>query len=218
MDGLASFFIEQGSYGLMFAALVAAGMGVPLPEDIVFISGAILAQRGTTDLGLTCAVLAAGVFVGDTVLYTLARRIGPAIYERKFIKRVMPPERRAWFEEQIHKHGSLVVFCARHVAGLRGAIFAISAIHGISYPRFIIADMLALAISLPLWMLLGWLFSSSIDEALHHAATAEHWVMFGIVAVVVVVAIVHGVRTWMKRRDEQRAATAALAETRPDLP
>src|SRR5512146_1664523 len=182
MHGAVDFFIEQGSYGLMFAALVAAGMGLPLPEDIVFISGAVLAQRGITDLRLTCAVLGVGVFVGDTVLYTIARRIGPAIYERKFIKRVMPPERRAWFEAQIHKHGSIVVFCARHVAGLRGAIFAISAIHGISYPRFIIADMLALAVSMPLFMLLGWYFSSSIDTALAHAATGEHFVMIGIVA------------------------------------
>jgi len=211
MHDVVEFFISEGSYGLMFAALVAAGMGVPLPEDIVFISGAILAQRHLTDLRLTCVVLALGVFVGDSVLYTIARRIGPAIYERKFIKRVMPPERRAWFEEKMQKHGSLVVFGARHVAGLRGAIFAVSAIHGISYPRFIIADMLALLISMPMWMALGWYFSSSIDTALNHAATAEHWVMIGIVSLVALVALVHGVRTWLKRRDERRAEAAAVS-------
>jgi membrane protein DedA with SNARE-associated domain len=216
MHDLVEFFITQGSYWLMFVALVAAGTGIPFPEDIVFISGAILAQRGVTDLRLTCVVLALGVFAGDSLLFVIARRIGPAIYERKFIKRVMPPERRAWFEDKIHKHGSLVVFCARHVAGLRGAIFAISAIHGISYPRFIIADMIALTISMPLWMLLGWYFSTSIDTALNHAATAEHYVMFTIVGAVVLAAIFHAVRTWLKRREEQRVA--ALTETRPDLP
>jgi membrane protein DedA with SNARE-associated domain len=209
MEGAVHFFVEQGSYGLMFAALVAAGMGVPLPEDIVFISGAILAQRGITDLRITCAVLGVGVFVGDTVLFHLARRIGPAIYERKFIKRAMPPDRRKWFEEQIHKHGFWVVFFARHVAGLRGAIFAIASIHGISFPRFIVADMLALAVSMPLFMALGWYFSSSIDTALTHAATAEHWIMIGVVAVLVLIAVVHGVRTWMKRQKEREAQAAA---------
>ena len=215
MHDLVDFFVTQGSYGLMFAALVAAGMGVPLPEDIVFISGAILAQRHLTDLRLTCVVLALGVFVGDSVLYGIARRIGPAIYERKFIKRVMPPERRAWFEDKIHKHGSLVVFGARHVAGLRGAIFAVSAIHGISYPRFIIADMLALTISMPMWMALGWYFSTSIDTALNHAATAEHWVMIGVVSIVVLIAVIHGVRTWMKRRQEQRVEASAVPPAAP---
>jgi membrane protein DedA with SNARE-associated domain len=216
MHDLVDFFLTEGSYGLMFAALVAAGMGVPLPEDIVFISGAILAQRHVTDLRMTCVVLACGVFVGDSVLYMIARRIGPAIYERKFIKRVMPPERRAWFEDKIHKHGSLVVFCARHVAGLRGAIFAVSAIHGISYPRFIIADMLALGISMPMWMALGWYFSTSVDTALDHAATAEHYVMFAVVGIIVLIAVIHAVRTFLKRREEQRAA--AVVPEAPDLP
>jgi membrane protein DedA with SNARE-associated domain len=209
MEDVVGFFVEQGSYGLMFAALVAAGMGVPLPEDIVFISGAILAQRGVTDLRMTVATLAAGVFVGDTVLFFLARRIGPAIYERKFIKRVMPPERRAWFEDKIRRYGMLVVFCARHVAGLRGAIFAVSAIHGISYVRFIVADMLALVISMPLFMALGWYFSTSVDTALTHAATAEQWVMIGIVSVLVLAALVHGVRTYLKRRRDIAAAPPA---------
>ena len=215
MSDAVQFFLEQGSYGLMFGALVAAGMGVPLPEDIVFISGAILAQRGVTDLRITCVVLGAGVFVGDTVLYFLARRIGPAIYERRFIKRVMPPERRAWFEDKIRRYGMLVVFCARHVAGLRGAIFAVSSIHGISYPRFILADMLALGISMPLFMLLGWWFSTSVDTALAHAATAEHWVMIGIVSVLGLVALVHVVRTGLKRRRENAAAASAAPEGSP---
>ncbi len=213
MEDAVRFFIEHGSYGLMFAALVAAGMGLPLPEDIVFISGAILAQRGVTDLRVTVAVLACGVFVGDTILFFLARRIGPAIYDRKFIKRVMPPDRRAWFEDKIRRYGMLVVFCARHVAGLRGAIFAVSSIHGIAYSRFIIADMLALVISLPLFMALGWYFSTSIDTALSHAATAETWVTLGIVSALGLVAMVHAARTYAKRRRE--LAAAALSE---DLP
>ena len=216
MHGAVDFFVEQGSYGLMFAALVAAGMGVPLPEDIVFISGAILAQRGITDLRVTCAVLGVGVFVGDTVLYTIARRIGPAIYERKFIKRVMPPERRAWFEDKIHRHGSIVVFCARHVAGLRGAIFAISAIHGISYPRFIIADALALAVSLPAFMAIGWFFSDSIDRVADNAASFQQYLMLGIGGVVLLVGVVHlGRLAWKRWRERGKELEAPPAEPVP---
>ena len=107
------------------------------------------------------------------------------------------------------------MFGARHVAGLRGAIFAVSAIHGISYPRFIIADMLALLISMPMWMALGWYFSTSIDTALHHAATAEHWVMIGVVSIVVLVAVIHAVRTWLRRRQEQRDEASAVPPAAP---
>ena len=170
MEAAVEYFIAQGSYWLLFAALIAAGMGVPLPEDIVFISGAVLAQRGVTDLYITVAVLAVGVLLGDSILFFLARRIGPAIYQRAFVKRVMPAERREWIEDKIRRYGGLVVFCARHVAGFRGPTFAICAIHGISYPTFLLFDALALAVSLPLFMALGWWFSDTLDAALAEAA------------------------------------------------
>lgn len=202
------FFLEQGSYGLMFAWIIAAGLGLPLPEDVAMISGAILAQRGVTNLWATVAVLSVSVLLGDTILYFIARRIGPAIYERKFIQRVMPPERRTYVEGLIAKYGSLVVFGARHVAGLRGAIFAMCAIHGISYPRFILADAAALAISLPVFMAIGWLFSDSVDRVADNAATFEQYVMLAIGGIVLLIGVVHLVRTGLKRWRERGAAAS----------
>jgi membrane protein DedA with SNARE-associated domain len=194
------FFIAQGSYGLMFGALIAAGMGLPLPEDIVFISGAILAQRGVTDLWATVAVLAVGTLLGDSILFFLARRLGPAIYDRAFVKRVMPPERRAWVEDKIRRYGGLVVFGARHVAGFRGPTFAICAIHGISYPTFLLFDAIALAVSMPIFMALGWWFSDTIDAALSEAASIERLIMLGIVALVLLVVVIHAIRGFLARR------------------
>ena len=200
MEEAVAFFIEHGSYGLMTAALVAAGLGLPLPEDIVMISGAILAQRGITDLWLTVLALTIGVFLGDSALFMIARKIGPAIYEWRWIKRVMPEARRTWIEANIAKHGMLVVFFARHVAGFRGPTFAIAAIHGMSYLRFIIADMVALAISLPLWMSLGWFFSDSIDELMNHTATAERWITLGVIALVLLLILAHFGVGFLRRR------------------
>ena len=87
MEQAVEFFVANGSYGLMIAALVAAGLGLPFPEDIVMISGAILAQRGITTLPLTVLALAVGVFLGDTALFFMARRIGTAIYSWRWIQR-----------------------------------------------------------------------------------------------------------------------------------
>jgi membrane protein DedA with SNARE-associated domain len=189
----------------MFAWIIAAGLGLPLPEDIAMISGAILAQRGVTDLATTVAVLSSAVLLGDTILYFIARRLGPAIYERKFIARVMPPERRLKVEEMIRNYGSFVVFGARHIAGVRGAIFAMCAIHGISYPRFIIADALALAISMPVFMAIGWLFSDSVDQVLSNAASFRNYIMIAIGGIALLVGVVHLVRVAMKRAKERKA-------------
>lgn len=212
LQSIAEFFISQGSYGFLFAALIAAGMGVPLPEDIVFISGAILAQRGITDLYTTVAVLAVGVLLGDSILFFLARRIGPAIYQRAFVKRVMPPDRREWIEDKIRRYGGLVVFCARHVAGFRGPTFAVCAIHGISYPTFLFFDALALAVSLPLFMALGWWFSDTLDAALSEAASASRLIMLGVVGLVLLVMVGHAIRSWWTQR---KADAAKGVEPKP---
>lgn len=213
MEALVELLVHEGSYLVLFAALVVAGLGIPLPEDIVMISGAILAQRGVTDLGPTVAVLAFGVFVGDSLLYWVARRVGVAVYEWKLVKRVMPAPRRAWLEGKIDKHGGFVVFCARHVAGFRGPTFALAAIHGISYPRFIFWDMLGLFISLPLWMSLGWFFGDSIDQLMNHTATAERIATVTVLGLIVLVIAVHAIVSALRRR---RALVDAPTASEPD--
>lgn len=213
-----SFFIEHGSYALMIGWLVAAGLGMPLPEDVAMIAGAVLAQRGLTDLGLTVAALAFGVFVGDSTLYFLARRLGPSIYKWKPIARVLPEKRREWIEAKIAKHGGLVVFFARHVAGFRGPTFAMAAIHGISYPRFILWDMLALAISLPVWMGLGWVFATSLDDLEAHQGQAQAGVFVAIAALLVVVIGGHFAVGAIQRRRQKRAEDELRAGgTKPDV-
>lgn len=212
MEQAVQFFVEHGSYGLMIAALIAAGLGLPLPEDIVMISGAILAQRGLTDLWLTVAALAFGVFAGDSALFFLAKRIGPGIYKWRPIQRMMPEPRRKYVEGLMEKHGSLVVFFARHVAGFRGPTFAIAAIHGISYTRFIIADMIALAISLPLWMGLGWFFAERWDDLFAYTQTAERTITVGVLLVVAVLVIGHYVSKAIKKKLAEKVDREIVAE------
>ena len=212
MQKVVEYFITHGSYGLMFAALVAAGMGLPLPEDIVFIAGAILAQQGKTDLTVTVIVLTLGVFIGDSVLFFLARRIGPAILDKPAIQAALPLKRRQWLERMIEKHGGLVVFCARHVAGFRGPTFAMTAIHGISYWRFIFFDMLALAISMPVFMWLGYKFSGRLSEALSQAHSAEKYAILAVVGLVAVAIVWHTIRNVQKQR--KLSVQAELAQLR----
>ena len=217
MQEAVGFFVEHGSYALMTGALVAAGLGLPLPEDIVMISGAILAQRHITDLRLTVVALVLGVFLGDSALFLVARRVGPAIYRWRWIARVLPQARREWIEAKIARYGGLVVFAARHVAGLRGPTFAIAAIHGISYPRFIAWDLLALTISLPVWMAMGWFFSDSLDQLASHTATAEEAFSLGAIALVLLVVAAHAVTGLLRRRAAKKAAAAgADSAAEPD--
>jgi membrane protein DedA with SNARE-associated domain len=188
------FLVRHGSLALCFVALVAGGLGIPLPEDAVLLAAGAMAHRGVVPIALTVPVCMAGVLTGDLVLFTMARRLGPAVFERPLIKRLVPPARRARAEAFVAKRGGVAVFVARHVAGLRAPVFATAAINGMPLGKFLLWDTLGLMISAPAVLGLGWWSSAHVELVHRGMARVEHWVLFGVAVVVLVYAVVTRVR------------------------
>ncbi len=174
MERVLDWLIAHGSYPLLFLALFVDGFGVPIPEDAVLLAGGVLAHRGITSFPVTLAVCFVGVVAGDAVLFTIARALGPVALERKAIAKVLTPERRARLERLIARYGGLVVFVGRHLAGLRPAVFSMTAVAGMERWRFILWDAIGLCITAPLVLTLGYEFSDQLDRirrGLFHAKT-----------------------------------------------
>src|SRR5690349_9554450 len=133
----------DGSIGLVFAWLLVGGLGLPLPEDAALLAAGVLIERGAVDPIFAVAVVLVGVLAGDGILFFAARRLGPAAYERKLFQRVLPPARRAKIERAYERYGGRLVFVARHVAGLRAAVFAMAGMNGMKPRRFFFWDTLA---------------------------------------------------------------------------
>lgn len=173
-----SDLLLHGSVLLVFAWLLVGGLGLPLPEDAAVLAAGVLADRGDARLSFAIAAVVVGVFAGDAILFFAARRLGPAAYERKLFKRLLPPERRAKIDNAYARYGGRLVFLARHVAGLRGAVFAMAGIHGMSPRRFFFWDGLAACISLPVVFLLGYFGSQHIERVRRGMAHVEHYILF----------------------------------------
>lgn len=197
-----SWLLVRGSYGLLFLALASAGFGVPIPEDVVLLSGGVLAHRGITQPWLTLLVCAAGVVLADFTLFTIVRRIGPAAFARPQVARVLSPARRARIEALFERFGGLVILVGRHLPGLRGPIFGIAAVHGMPRMRFMLWDILGLCFSAPLVFGLGFLFSDRLDLVRRHLARAQH---VALVAVLSVIAGFFVLEAWRYRRVVPRA-------------
>ncbi len=173
-----STLLLHGSLLLVFAWLIVGGIGVPLPEDIAVLGAGVLAHRGEVHPLLAIGVVAVGVLAGDAILFFMARRLGTAAYERDTIRKILPPERRAKIEHAYARHGGRLVFFARNVAGLRGAVFAMAGINGMPPRQFLFWDAIAASISVPLVFGLGYLGSQHIDHVRAGIAKTEHHVMF----------------------------------------
>lgn len=85
-------------------------------------------------------------------------------------------------ESAYRQHGGRLVFFARHVAGLRAAVFAMAGIHGMPPWRFLAWDTAADCISIP--FVVGLYFGSKhVDRVRAGVAAAHHYLLARALAV-----------------------------------
>jgi membrane protein DedA with SNARE-associated domain len=198
--GLLGFLLTHGSYALLFAALVAGGLGLPLPEDIVLLTGGALAHLGVVRLPLVIGVCMAGVLCGDLLLFHTARRLGPRVYEQRWIRGLLTPERRTRISRLYARYGGRVIFFGRYMSVMRVLVFAMAAVQGMRTRTFLLWDALALSISAPLLVGSGYLFARSIDRVAAGFGRVEH-----LLAIVVVGAFALALLARMLKVRRQRA-------------
>ena len=64
MEFLCSYLEHVTILGLFFALLLA-GLGIPIPEDLILITAGVLAYQGVIHLGWAIPILYIGVLSGD---------------------------------------------------------------------------------------------------------------------------------------------------------
>jgi membrane protein DedA with SNARE-associated domain len=165
MPDVLSFLLSNGSIALIVLALIVAGLGLPVPEDIMLLAAGVLVSRGQVSYVGALVACAIGVFIGDTIIFSIARRLGPTALERRPLNLLVTPERRERIEQMFQKYGNVIVFMGRHMAGLRAPIFAMAGMHNMSILKFWLWDGLGLCVSAPVVIGIGLWLGNNLDEA-----------------------------------------------------
>jgi membrane protein DedA with SNARE-associated domain len=190
-------FLEHFGYAAILAALLAGGLGVPIPEELTQLTAGVLAAQGVLGLRATLATVWVGIVAGDALLFWLARRHGPWVLRSRFVARVLTEERRQALERHFARHAFLTVAVARHMGGVRIAAFALAGTHGVPLRTFLLADALSALVSVPFVVGAGYLFSQHLAQVRRDLRAIELTVL----ALVLLVAA--GV--WLRRRQRARA-------------
>ena len=194
MPDVLDLLLSHGSIGLVVLALVVAGLGLPVPEDIMLLAAGVLVHRGEVSFVGALGACAVGVLVGDTTIFLIARRLGPAAITRRPLRWLITPSRRIRIEEMFQKRGNVIVFLGRHMAGLRAPIFAMAGINGVPLRSFWLYDGLGLCVSAPVVIGIGY----KLAEELPKAKSYLHEFETGILAVLALLII--GFIVWRKLR------------------
>lgn len=161
----------------VFVALVLAGFGVPLPEDLTLLTAGYLCWHGDARLAVMLPVSYAGILIGDSALYWIGWSFGPRLMRSRWVLRLVGKHRLERAAALFQKHGAKIVLLARHASGARVAFFLTAGVMRMSFVRFLFFDAISSVGSVALWILVGRHFGAHIDRARLWIKHTEHVVL-----------------------------------------
>jgi len=195
-NALLPIFTEYG-YFAVFTMLLVCGFGVPVPEDVTLVTGGVIAGLGYADVHTMFAVGMAGVLIGDGMVFSIGRFQGERVMALQSVRRIITAERYQSAQDAFHKYGRWVMFVARFLPGLRTPVFFSAGMsRRVSFPTWFLMDGVAAAISVPIWVYLGYFGARNFDWMF----TILHRFQYGIFALLGLGGGWLGWRWWCKRQ------------------
>lgn len=196
-------WMSHAFYPALAFLLFLGSMGMPIPEDIPLIAAGVVMR--THDVGATWqgVILTALCFVlsGDIILYTLGRRWGKDVVNHRSVSWILTPDRFERMTLQFHRYGVLVCFFGRLVMGIRAAMCLTAGATRYPFYRFILADALGAAITVPMFVWLGYWFAGMIPTLRAYMRGITWGIFVALLIIVGVLIVVHKIRKSIPRRE-----------------
>ena len=220
VDGLTGESLHRG-YLVVFSVLVLCGFGLPLPEDIILVTGGLLAWRASPLEEATLGAMLrdrslltmvgfglGGILAGDSIIFLAGRKLGHRVAEFGPLRRIITPQKLTEAEKLLRRRGNLVVVVARFLPGLRAPTYFTVGHSRVPYWKFLFFDGLAATVSAPLWVCLGFWFGDDLGHAAKMATRFGHFILLGVGIVIAFLAM----RWWLRRRQAPPEAPARREE------
>jgi membrane protein DedA with SNARE-associated domain len=219
MNVVLQFVLKHG-YAILFAAVFAHQLGLPLPGPLFLLAAGALAATGKLGVipALGLAVLAC--VLADWVWYEAGRRRGDKVLH--FIHRLTSDpdfhDRRA--KETFAHFGLALLVVAKFVPGLDAVTPPLAGTSRTSRPRFLAFDVMGATLYSTVYAGLGYVFRHDLNHAAAYAGRAGTILACLVAAGVVICAVRKPV--WRQRLigDLRRGLAllkAGIAEARPRI-
>jgi undecaprenyl-diphosphatase len=201
--------------GTFAFAETGAFVGLVVPGETVMLLGGAVAGQGAIDIYLLIAIAWFSAWLGDTTSFFLGRRLGRDFVLRHGPRVGISHERFEKVEDYFSRHGGKTIFIGRFISLIRAFAPFVAGSSGMSYRAFVPFSILGTGLWASAHIMVGYLFSRSIETAGEYAAKGAF--LLGLLIAVVIGVIVTtryfrvaANRVATVRRMEQRAATRWL--------
>jgi membrane protein DedA with SNARE-associated domain len=203
-----------GTYITLFVFLVLAGLGLPLPEEVPLLLAGYLARHATANFWVLILVGLAGALSSDVLLFMATHRWRSHIFRWRWMRATIRPRHLVMARRLFHDHGLKIVIVARWLPALRSAVCLTAGLTGINFWRFMLVDAVAACITVPTSILLGYYAAAHIDRLITGFVQAEHMVLVGVVAALVIALVVRFV-WWHLTSGDSKARSLAPQNGQP---
>jgi undecaprenyl-diphosphatase len=188
-DVITSVGSTLGGYTYALVAVMAfletgAFVGLVVPGETVVIVGGVVAGQGHIDLGLLVGLTWVCAFAGDVTGYLLGRRLGRRFLVAYGARMHITEQRLLWVESFFSRYGPATVLIGRFVGLVRAVAPFLAGASKYPAGRFVALAGLGTGLWSAAFVLLGYLFWQSLDEAIAIAKRGS-LALGGTVAVVI---------------------------------
>jgi membrane protein DedA with SNARE-associated domain/membrane-associated phospholipid phosphatase len=155
--------------GVFAFAETGAFVGLVVPGETVMLLGGAVAGQGAIDVYILIGIAWFAAWAGDTTSFLVGRRLGRDFVIRHGPRFGLSHERFEGVEDYFSRHGGKTIFIGRFVGIVRALAPFIAGSSGMRYRDFVPYSILGTGIWSSAHILIGYVFSRSIDSAAKYA-------------------------------------------------
>ena len=127
-----------------------------LPGDSLFFAAGAICATSTLNIWVTVLVCLAGAIIGNTVNYSIGKRLGPAMFakENRFIKKEYLIKTQAFYE----KHGVKAVVISRFLPIFRTFVPFVAGIAGMNAAKHFLYNVIGAFLWVFIFVFAGYFF------------------------------------------------------------
>jgi len=149
-------YLEEYGLAALGLILFLESMGLPLPGESLLIAAGALAGEGKFNPWEVGAVAVMAAVVGDNLGYAIGRWAGRPFLLRRGSRIGITAERFAKVERLLERQGWIIVAGARFVVLLRQLNGLVAGAAGMSWHRFLLANVAGAIVWVALWVVLAY--------------------------------------------------------------
>lgn len=165
--------IAPNAHWIFFLLLMLAGLNLPISEDIILLTGGALASTCIPDHAVRLYIwIYLGCWISAWEVYWIGRLLGPKLYNFRWTKRFINPERVERLHHQYERFGVLTFMVGRFIpGGVRNALFLSCGLGKMHFLKFILRDGFAALISTITLFSLGYEFGENYHVLVNFVKT-----------------------------------------------